>query len=123
MTLDRLIMQMVLSGHSKEILSSIAFIFLLNLYSSTVYAQFNDPDTSGTVTSPVVADPSLTVYENTAAGEFTPGKGFLMVKNDFASLNISLYASASASLYKTVCWADIPETSKCDITSINNQIA
>ena len=90
MVLDRLKMLMFLSEHSKEILSSIALIFILNLYSSTVYAQFNEPDTSGILTSPVVSDPNLTVYENTAAGEFTPGKGFLMVKNDFASLNISL---------------------------------
>ena len=29
---------------------------------------------------------------NTAAGEFTPGKGFQLVKNEFASLNVSIYA-------------------------------
>jgi hypothetical protein len=39
-------------------------------------------------------DPNSTVYENAAAGEFTPGRGFQMVKNKFASLNISMYAMA-----------------------------
>jgi len=108
MALDRFKMQIFLIEHAKEILSSIALIFILNLYSSTVYAQFNEPDTSGILTSPVVSDPNLTVYENTAAGEFTPGKGFLMVKNDFASLNISLYASARwvNQLSKDTVWQD-----------------
>lgn len=40
------------------------------------------------------ADPSANVYQNQVAGEFTPGKGFAMVKNKFASLNISIYAMA-----------------------------
>lgn len=40
-------------------------------------------------------DPRYPVYPNEArAGEFTPGKGFLMAKNKFASLNISIYAMA-----------------------------
>jgi hypothetical protein len=39
-------------------------------------------------------DPNATVYTNAAAGEFTPGRGFAMVKNRFASLNISLYGMA-----------------------------
>ena len=39
-------------------------------------------------------DPNTTVYDNQAAGEFTPGKGFQIVKNRFASLNISMYAMA-----------------------------
>ena len=51
-------------------------------------AQFVNPDTAS------IVDPSSTVYPNNAAGEFTPGKGFLLVKNPFASLNISLYAMA-----------------------------
>ncbi len=39
-------------------------------------------------------DPNQTIYRNQAAGEFTPGKGFAMVKNQFASLNLSIYAMA-----------------------------
>jgi hypothetical protein len=34
------------------------------------------------------------VYSNQAAGESTPGKGVKIMKNDFASLNISIYAMA-----------------------------
>jgi hypothetical protein len=43
---------------------------------------------------PDKADPNIQVYPNQAAGEFTPGKGFQVAKNKFASLNISLYAMA-----------------------------
>jgi len=42
----------------------------------------------------VNADPNVTVYENTVAGEFTPGTGFKLVKNKFASLNLSIYGQA-----------------------------
>lgn len=34
------------------------------------------------------------VFENTTAGEFTPGKGFTLFKTGLASLNISVYALA-----------------------------
>lgn len=33
-----------------------------------------------------------TTYQNMAGGQFVPGKGFQLVKNDFASLNIGFYA-------------------------------
>ena len=33
-------------------------------------------------------------YENYASGEFTPGRGFDMVKSKFGTLNISIYAIA-----------------------------
>ena len=39
-------------------------------------------------------DPGNQVYTNQAAGEFTPGKGFQLVKNEFASLNLSIYGMA-----------------------------
>jgi hypothetical protein len=39
-------------------------------------------------------DPNQTVFQNTAKGEFTPGRGFQLVKNKFASLNFSIYAMA-----------------------------
>ena len=35
-----------------------------------------------------------TTYENVASGEFTPGRGFDLVRTRFGSLNISLYAIA-----------------------------
>ena len=35
-----------------------------------------------------------TTYENYASGEFTPGRGFDMVKSKYGTLNISLYAIA-----------------------------
>ena len=35
-----------------------------------------------------------TTWENYASGEFTPGRGFDMVKTKYGSLNISLYAIA-----------------------------
>jgi hypothetical protein len=41
-----------------------------------------------------MVDPTTTVYPNMAAGEFTPGRGFQIVKNRFASLNVSMYAMA-----------------------------
>jgi hypothetical protein len=39
-------------------------------------------------------DPAANVYPNTSSGEFTPGKGFKLVKNSFASLNFSAYMMA-----------------------------
>ena len=66
---------------------SLAGIGLLVLFSFTANAQFYVNDTA-------VTDPSSTVCKNVAAGEFTPGKGFQLVKSSFASLNISIYAMA-----------------------------
>jgi hypothetical protein len=34
------------------------------------------------------------IFENTTAGEFTPGKGFTVFKSDMASLNLSVYGLA-----------------------------
>src|SRR5882672_7484577 len=40
-------------------------------------------------------DQRVQTYPNEiVAGEFTPGKGFLIAKNKYASLNISIYAMA-----------------------------
>ena len=35
-----------------------------------------------------------TTYQNVASGEFTPGRGFDIVRTKFGSLNISMYAMA-----------------------------
>ncbi len=78
----------------KEVQVIFPLICFFSFFTFHVTAQFLEPDSIGTSTEPVWTDPSQTVYENTAAGEFTPGKGFQLVKNDFASLNLSIYASA-----------------------------
>jgi len=68
--------------HKGVILSTVLFMHI------TAVAQNVDQDTTRT-------DPRYPVYPNEAvAGEFTPGKGFMMAKNKFASLNISIYAMA-----------------------------
>ncbi len=63
------------------ILAPMAGICLLILISFTAQAQLTLPDTD-------------TTYKNMAAGEFTPGKGFQLVKSKFGSLNISAYGMA-----------------------------
>ena len=64
-----------------------AAILLILLSSTALQAQFFSEDTTW-------VDPGTTVYPNSAAGEFTPGKGFQLVKSKFASLNLSLYGMA-----------------------------
>lgn len=44
--------------------------------------------------TPLMLLNDTTYSDNMARGEFTPGKGFQMVKNNFASLNISIYGQA-----------------------------
>ena len=56
-------------------------------YSNNFKAQFFVSDTT-------ITEVDKTVYQNTTAGEFTPGRGFLIAKNKFASLNISIYGMA-----------------------------
>jgi hypothetical protein len=69
---------------------AIAICFLLFVMTVAVQAQITGTMLEDTVTT----DPSVTVYPNMAAGEFTPGKGFQIAKNKFASLNLSIYAMA-----------------------------
>jgi len=84
------------------------FLLLICLFTINIQAQFTDPDTNKIAAKSIVSLQNDTTYTNTAAGEFTPGKGFLMVKNDFASLNISIYASARwvNQLSKDSVWQD-----------------
>lgn len=69
----------------------IAVVFLMLclalVFPNLLHAQFLPPDT-------MEIDPSKTIYINDAAGEFTPGTGFQLVKSEYASLNISLYGMA-----------------------------
>lgn len=62
------------------------------LFSSTIAAraQMLNPPSQDTTD----LDPSTQVYPNTASGEFTPGRGFQLVKNQYASLNLSMYMMA-----------------------------
>lgn len=68
---------------------------LMLIFSFQGRAQFTQEDSAAAPVKPIILyDPNAIVYENSVAGEFTPGRGFQLVKNDFASLNISLYAQA-----------------------------
>jgi len=88
MTFDYLQVKSSYLNIAKDKVKSFATLFILFLVSSTLHAQFvASEDTTW-------KDPSSTIYKNTAAGEFTPGKGFQLVKNKFGSLNISMYAEA-----------------------------
>lgn len=71
-------------SHLKPIAGNIrilAGISFLVLFSFTVQAQLIFPDSDSS-------------YKNMAAGDFTPGKGFQLVKTKYASLNISIYGMA-----------------------------
>ena len=68
---------------------------LLLAYASS-FAQ-GDPPQEDTIFTPMVIGRGAvkdTTYENFASGEFTPGRGFDMVRSKYGSLNISLYAVA-----------------------------
>lgn len=72
------------------------FLIFIILLSSKITAQeANVPDdtvkTDEGVFVGIVEDRA---FENTTAGEFTPGKGFTVFKNNLASLNISVYGLA-----------------------------
>ncbi len=79
------------SYRSHRLERRIAFLviaILLSSLASLTFAQNIQIDT-------IRSDPANPVYPNeVSAGEFTPGKGFLMAKNKFASLSISIYAMA-----------------------------
>ena len=82
-------MQNVLSPHIVRFNKILGRIILcVALFQTAVLAQNTEQDTTTT-------EKTATSFPNeVTAGEFTPGKGFLMVKNKFASLNISIYAMA-----------------------------
>jgi hypothetical protein len=65
--------------HGRVVL--IIILYLLNLFSTSIWAQMTEREVD-------------TTYLNMASGDFTPGKGFQLVRSEFASLNFSLYASA-----------------------------
>jgi hypothetical protein len=71
-----------------------SFIFFV-VFSFEIIAQDGDvqPDTT-TIEGEFVGVVQDRTYENTTAGEFTPGKGFTLFKTGLASLNISVYGLA-----------------------------
>jgi hypothetical protein len=74
----------------------ITLIFII-LFSSKSSAQDEAPvtyDTTQAGESVFVGIVEDRVFENTTAGEFTPGKGFTLFKTDLASLSISVYGLA-----------------------------
>ena len=71
----------------QKMIPALAGICVLILFSFSLQAQMIYTDTT-------LTNPSTTVYPNTVAGEFTPGKGFQLVKTKFGSLNLSIYGMA-----------------------------
>ena len=65
----------------------LSWIFLL--FFDTAWCQF-DRDTTKLDTTKILLEARS--YPNMTAGEFTPSKGFDLVKTKYASLNISIYA-------------------------------
>ncbi|HEX6194195.1 MAG TPA: hypothetical protein VFZ42_17595 [Chitinophagaceae bacterium] len=60
---------------------------------NVLHGQMTQYDSTG-ADSTRVEDKIPSYPSQVAAGEFSPGKGFMMAKNKFASLNISMYAMA-----------------------------
>ncbi|MFI5407379.1 MAG: hypothetical protein ACHQ1D_12825, partial [Nitrososphaerales archaeon] len=76
------------------ILINIILIFIA-LFLNEIVAQEADIETDTTDTEGTfVGIVEGRAYENTTAGEFTPGKGFTIFKTSLASLNISVYGLA-----------------------------
>jgi hypothetical protein len=75
------------------------WVCFLMLLSPALQAQMNLPDTSdksnfGSKLKDIMRDDDPQAYPNKIAGEFTPGKGFQIIKSKFGSLNISIYGMA-----------------------------
>lgn len=77
-----------LSLNNKLIVLLFIFLSFIILFSGEVYAQDDAAVAFDTVN---VEDD---IFENTTAGEFTPGKGFTLFKTGLASLNVSVYGLA-----------------------------
>ena len=88
---------LLLSLNSKIITVLFLSLTFIILFSSEVSAQDEGPVTafdSTEVEGTYVGIVEDRAFENTTAGEFTPGKGFTLFKTNLASLNISVYALA-----------------------------
>lgn len=76
----------------KSGVAKVLLLFIVILFSAKASAQEAnvEPDTT-LVEGSFVGIVEDRAFENTTAGEFTPGKGFTLFKNNLASLNISVY--------------------------------
>jgi hypothetical protein len=71
---------------------AIYFLIIFSLLCVTIFAQDEAGIPVDTAkTEGVFIGVADQVFENTTAGEFTPGKGFTLFKTDLASLNLSVY--------------------------------
>lgn len=78
--------------NAKKLIATLVVLFI-NYH--LVQAQMEPPPAVDTAKHPVpLMQMGDTIYQNEASGELTPGKGFLIAKNQFASLNISIYGMA-----------------------------
>jgi len=82
-------MKIVKTLSTKIILSTAAFLFPL-----IFFAQNETPVLDSQIVLMKRGAVKDTTYENVASGEFTPGRGFDMVRTKFGTLNISIYANA-----------------------------
>jgi hypothetical protein len=73
------------------ILLSTSLLYAINVFAQNEVPQQDSVNAAILLKRGVVKD---TTYENYASGEFTPGRGFDMVKSKYGTLNISLYAIA-----------------------------
>lgn len=79
------------AARSKCFARCLAAISLLGMIIPELNAQMDAQDS---ISIKAVLKQPEEVYKNVASGELTPGKGFLLVKNKFASLNFSMYSMA-----------------------------
>ncbi|HET7898574.1 MAG TPA: hypothetical protein VFL47_12900, partial [Flavisolibacter sp.] len=80
-----------------KITSRVFFLFFAAVLSSSSALAQGDPPQEDTIFTPVVIGRGAvkdTTYQNYASGEFTPSRGFDIVRTKYGSLNISLYAIA-----------------------------
>src|SRR5678815_1949397 len=82
-------MKIVKALSATIILSTIALLFPL-----IFFAQNETPVLDSQIVLMKRGAVKDTTYENVASGEFTPGRGFDMVRTKFGTLNISIYAIA-----------------------------
>ncbi|MCK7517821.1 MAG: hypothetical protein MZV64_08980 [Ignavibacteriales bacterium] len=66
-------------------------LFLTLILIISFYGKVSAQDETPNYDTVTVEDP---IYDNAIAGEFTPGKGFTIIKTGLGSLNISLYGLA-----------------------------
>lgn len=77
----------------KNLSRHLVLVLLLISGSINLHAQFMLEDTTAIDMRTPLVNLSDTIYPSGKVGGFVPGRGFQIVRNEFASLNISIYAS------------------------------